>query len=111
MIDLPTQLAENYAGKLARSKVPDSYLNFYRKWLRFYLDFCHKYGVSPIDSKSLNPFLEKLQSKKQSPAFQRQAHHAVMLYYELMEKQAKDVSLTESPQNQTLAALPIQAVG
>ncbi|OGQ94192.1 MAG: hypothetical protein A2521_05885 [Deltaproteobacteria bacterium RIFOXYD12_FULL_57_12] len=99
MIDLPTELAESYQRKLSQREVPDSNRNFYRKWLRFYLDFCHKYSFNPSDPKSLNPFLEKLQAKKQSQSFQRQANHAVALYHELLIDQGKGVSPSGSPQS------------
>ena len=32
----------------------------YLKWLRFYLDFCAKYGNPPRDRDSLPLFLQKL---------------------------------------------------
>ncbi|MEJ2689140.1 MAG: integron integrase [Deltaproteobacteria bacterium] len=109
MIDLPTELVESFTKKLERSSVPDSYHNFYRKWLRFYLDFCHKYGFHPSDPKSLNPFLEKLQAKKQSLAFQRQANHAVILYRELLDGQGKIALPSARPQSRKATrGAPIQ---
>ena len=88
MIDLPADLVARYDEKLIQSKVPSSYRNYYCKWLRFYLDFCHRYGFGTSDPQSLPPFLEKLAAKKQSPAYQRQAHHSVLLYLEMIPEQA-----------------------
>jgi hypothetical protein len=51
----------------------------YRKWVRFYLDFCGKYGHAPRSGLSLGPFLAKLASKNQSAAQQQQASRAVKL--------------------------------
>jgi hypothetical protein len=51
----------------------------YRKWVRFYLDFCDKYGHAPRSRASLGPFLAKLASKNQSAAQQQQASQAVKL--------------------------------
>ncbi len=92
MIVLPADVAKSYERKLSSEKVPDSYRNFYRKWMQYFWDFCHKYGFNASDPKSLVPFMKKLQTKKQSPAFQRQAHHAVTLYHEVLNEQAKGAS-------------------
>jgi len=56
-----------------------------KKWLRYYLDFCHKYHAVPTRRESLSLFLGKLQEKKQTKAQQRQASDAVSLYYELLQ--------------------------
>ena len=45
----------------------------YRKWLRFYLDFCSKYRHPPDFKGSLPRFLSKLASKNQSAERQAQA--------------------------------------
>jgi hypothetical protein len=40
--------------------------NYYKKWLRYYLDFCQKYN-HPISTKeSLGAFIKKLQQKNQT---------------------------------------------
>lgn len=69
MLVLPHDLAELYGNKLTHGKVSESYWNYYRKWLSYYLDFCQKYGFSPTGAKSISPFLEKLGSKHQSPTY------------------------------------------
>lgn len=51
----------------------------YRKWVRFYPDFCRKYGHPPRRSESLGPFLQKLAAKGQPEASQKQAAAAVRL--------------------------------
>jgi len=33
-----------YSALLIQKAVPDKYHPYYRKWLRYYLDFCQKYG-------------------------------------------------------------------
>jgi integron integrase len=98
MIDLPADLVAKYDRILTKGKVPDSYRNYYFKWLRFYWDFCHKYGFSPSDPKSLPPFLEKLATRNQSQAYQHQAHHSVILFLELVKEQAEaDSAVMPSP--------------
>jgi len=38
-----------------------------RKWLRYYLDFCRKYGHGYLEEQSLALFAEKLLDKGQCP--------------------------------------------
>jgi hypothetical protein len=40
----------------------------FRKWLRFYLDFCSKYGHSPRSKSSSPLFMAKLASKNRPEA-------------------------------------------
>jgi len=54
--------------------------------LRFYLDFCAKYEHPPRDHDSLQPFLVKLASKRQSAAQREQAAASVGLFCALIEK-------------------------
>ncbi len=96
MIELPADLVANFDQKLTQGKVPDAYRNYYRKWLRFYWDFCHKYGLHPSDAKSLPPFLEKLATNKQPKAYQQQANHSVILYLAMVHGQGKAVSSAPS---------------
>ena len=56
----------------------------YRKWLRCYWDFCHKYAFEPTERQSLPAFHEKLRAKNQPEALCRQAEQAVTLYYEMV---------------------------
>jgi len=54
---------------------------YYRKWLRYYLDFCQKYGFIQSDTKSLPHFIKKLKEKKQTDLQQKQAADAIYIYY------------------------------
>jgi len=56
----------------------------YKKWLRYYLDFCDKYPVPAANSDRVRLFCEKLQEKKQSKAQREQAAHAISLYFEMI---------------------------
>jgi hypothetical protein len=56
----------------------------YKKWLRYYWDFCHKYGLEPRQRQSLPRFDEKLRAKHQSNFQRHQAHQVVSLYYDLV---------------------------
>ncbi len=45
--------------------------NFYRRWLRFYLGFCHKYEHAPKNADSLPHFTNKLKEKNQVKQLQK----------------------------------------
>jgi len=89
MIDIPADLTTHYDVCLNRENVPDKFYSFYRKWLRYYLDFCRKYDFEPSGPESLAHFIVKLQSKNQSPVYQQQAGHAVSLYYDMLKEEAR----------------------
>lgn len=69
------------------------------KWLRFYLDFCHKYGHAPRSEGSLSPFLEKIAAKNQCEERQQQAAASIRLYYQLLPALVgADAGLTAPPE-------------
>ena len=70
MQQVPRDMCEGFERRLEGARVPGLQRPGYRKWLRFYIDFCHKYGHSPTSASSLGPFLSKLASKKQSVGLQ-----------------------------------------
>jgi len=73
MIPIPQNINTLYSALLIQKAVPDKYHPYYRKWLRYYLDFCQKYGFIQSDTKSLPHFIKKLKEKKQSDQQQDQA--------------------------------------
>ncbi len=84
MKTLSPALIAAFDQSLKSSAVPLGMQLDYRKWLRFYLDFCMKYRHPPRDPDSLEPFLHKLASKNQSKASQEQAAASVTLYYDII---------------------------
>jgi hypothetical protein len=54
------------------------------KWLRFYLDFCAKYRHPAEDRERVEPFLQKLAEKGQSPDSQKRAAASVPMYHALV---------------------------
>lgn len=60
-----------------KKSVPVSVHNNHKKWLRYYLDFCHKYYHRYADRESLKHFMVKLHEKHQSLASQAEATQAV----------------------------------
>jgi hypothetical protein len=54
MIQVPEELWKKYNGLLERFEVPTEHHNFYRKWTRYYLDFCRKYVSVRRSASTLN---------------------------------------------------------
>ncbi len=82
MIDVPRELRESFDARLAGEPIPERLYPFYRKWLRYYWDFCRKYLHDPSSRKSLPLFLDKLAEKKQSAQLRNQAAHAISIFYD-----------------------------
>jgi site-specific recombinase XerC len=76
MRQLASNLQEAFTRRQGERLVPAGERQDYLKWLRFYLDFCAKYRHPPRDSDSLQPFLQKLSEKRQSPAMQQLLGHS-----------------------------------
>jgi integron integrase len=94
MKTLSPALIAAFDQSLKSSAVPIGMQMDYRKWLRFYLDFCMKYRHPPRDPDSLEPFLQKLASKNQSKASQEQAAASVTLYYDIIRNWPDSGSLS-----------------
>ena len=58
--------------------------------LRWYFDFCHKYGFSKSNPQSLPKFIRKLKEKRQTDAQQKQANQAILIYYELIRSESRN---------------------
>jgi hypothetical protein len=83
MLLVPKALSTQFEAIMRSRGVPNAQRGAYRKWLRYYLDFCTKYHFPQEIRDSLTPFLLKLQEKKQTVA-QQQAVQALSLYFELL---------------------------
>ena len=74
-----------YNTLLVGNAIPPKFHNDFKKWLRFYLDFCKNYGHPYYDKNSLSSFIKKLKSKMQNSEQQSQAKQAIQLYYSGVE--------------------------
>ena len=81
MIELSEQLVQVLNARMAYEGVPLEDHAHYRKWLRYYVDFCRKYSHPYADPASLTFFLEKLAAKGQPQPLLSQAKDTVELYY------------------------------
>ena len=84
MRSVPTNLAKNYSILLVSRGIPSRNHYHFQKWLRYYLDFCHEYQFMSSDKDSLPHFVRKLHEKNQTMYQQKQATHAIGLFYELL---------------------------
>lgn len=83
MLKIPSVIEARFDVALAEKAVPQR-LNFhYKKWLRYYLDFCHKYHLDKSAKQSLSDFTKKLREKRQNDQQQKQAAHAISIFYEI----------------------------
>ena len=83
MIRVPDNILESFENLLVHEPVPVGLRPFYRKWLRYYFDFCHKYQHDISSRESLEPFIEKLSEKNQPSNLKRQASHTISIFYKL----------------------------
>ncbi len=70
--------------------IPKSEHYNFRKWLRYYLDFCKKYHFPESKPESIPHFIKKLQKKHQSSQQQKQAAFALSLYYAIVRSDPED---------------------
>ena len=63
MRKIPSALNVQFKALLVKNKMPQKFRNHYLKWLRYYLDLCHKYGFSEPNPQSLPNFIRKLKEK------------------------------------------------
>jgi hypothetical protein len=86
MLPVPPQLETEFEDRLRRNSVPRMARGAYKKWLRYYLDFCEKCDFLAHHRESLFEFLGTLEEKRQSKAQQEQAASAIGLFYEIYEE-------------------------
>src|SRR3990170_3837304 len=103
MQTIPDDIGEQYSAVLKKRAVPVSRHADYRKWLRYYLDFRSKYSLPDSKSEHVRLFIEKLRKKNQSPERQKQAAHALSLFF---ESQPQNIPATEPAIRQQAAVSP-----
>lgn len=83
MIQIPADIHSAYTSFIKQKGVQPELARHYVKWLRYYLDFCHKYSFKHTSQDSLAGFTEKLKEKKQAENLRKQAYHAISFYFEM----------------------------
>ena len=101
MLAIPSALQKQFEEYLRNKPITISSQGAYKKWLRYYLDFCRNHNFPTIRKESLPYFIRKLQEKKQAKAQQEQAVKAITLYYETLKTKGlsnkKPAPQTSSP--------------
>ena len=112
MLVVAKDLQTQYEKALDSASISRGLRPQFRKWLRFYLDFCSKYGHSPGLKSSLPLFMAKLASKNQPEAKRSEASVAVTLYFKMADTgkaNALSKSKTESDRACSKGAEPAGA--
>jgi hypothetical protein len=81
MLAIPPDLLSRYDASLAQNEIPEYQRPHYRRWLRFYLDFCAKYERPAHERESVRAFRRKLEQKGQAEWMRTQAIDVVRLYF------------------------------
>jgi integrase-like protein len=108
MISLPDNLSTAYNRFMAQQGIPASQQPYFRKWLRYYVDFCRKNHHGCGERSSLSAFLAKLKEKPQPESFQQQAQDAITLYHTMLESReiplpTKDAAPIDRDVNEPIA--------
>ncbi len=90
MLAIPERILTAFEAGLHDTHVAVVQHSSYKKWLRFYLDFCKRYQFAAEQRSSLPAFLETLRSKNQSEQQCQQAQAAIELFYVLCEQRRQD---------------------
>ncbi|WFB34517.1 integron integrase [Kiritimatiellota bacterium B12222] len=80
MKKIPDVLVSEFRRGLDKRKISRPEQVEWFKWLRYYLDFCHKYHHSTRDPETEVLYLQKLSSKGQSDLQQKQASACIQLF-------------------------------
>src|SRR6056297_3760247 len=97
MKKIPPDLENRFKTLLEQESFSKQMQIEYQKWLRYYLDFCQKYGFVQSDQNSLDHFIKKLQEKKQTDLQQSQAAQAIKLYYKLVAEKEETKDVADNP--------------
>ena len=74
MKEIPAKVL--YDVHLVQKEILQKFRFYYRKWLRYYLDFCQKYNFKQSDKESLSHFIKKKNQTKQ----QKNRHFMLFQY-------------------------------
>jgi hypothetical protein len=64
MKKIPQQVLIKFENGLLKNNILADQQFFYKKWLRYYFDFCSKYKHDSQNPESLPHFINKLREKK-----------------------------------------------
>jgi len=83
MQPVPISIVRGFETILEKRRIPVTQRANYKKWLRYFWDFCAKYPVPEARSDQVRLFIDKLREKKQPPFQQNQAAHAISICFQM----------------------------
>ena len=92
MLPVPVPILTRFDAILEKRAVAPIQRADYKKWLRYFLDFCTKYPVPEARPDQVRLFIDKLREKRQTLFQQNQAAHAVSLFFEMQRKRETPVA-------------------
>ena len=104
MNKIPDNILTQFEAVLNKRAIPASRRPDYKKWLRYYLDFRGKYPLPDSKSEHVRLFIEKLRAKNQTPEQQKQAAHALSLYFEILRKMDNEIPPAQINTEKTVKA-------
>jgi hypothetical protein len=112
---VPNTVISRYESILKKREVPIASFKDYKKWLRYFHDFCAKHPVPEPKSEQVRLFIEKLREKKQTGAQCRQAAHAISIYFEMQRDETSSGKSDDEKESQQCslaapASLPLPVV-
>ena len=99
MFEIPPAVNRGFLAALDRESISSNRKPYFIKWLRYYLDFCDRHNQLPLQKDSLDAFLIKLSERGQGSFQQRQAAHAVGIFWQISQKQETSSSRNSSERN------------
>ena len=106
MLQIPAQITNQFQTYIGQQGIPAGQHWHYLKWMRYYLDFCHKYHFEQGTDASLSAFLKKLDKKKQSVQLQKQAEQAIRLYFAWVQSSKKQQDFSKKDYNPRSTTIP-----
>ena len=86
MKNIPRILVEEMKRDMGKEQVPRVEQVDWFKWLKYYLDFCYKYGHSTRNPETEVLFLQKISSKGQDEEDQKQASRCIAMFREVAKR-------------------------
>jgi hypothetical protein len=98
MIRVEVELQNRYTLVMDQEQIQRNEHRLYLKWLRYYLDFCHKYDFNRLDDNSLPPFIEKLFDLKNKMTFNKGRPLRLFTYFILCSSRMNQIeAVKQSP--------------
>ncbi|WP_321491868.1 site-specific integrase [uncultured Desulfobacter sp.] len=83
MKQIPQEFLKQFESQLLSKGISPAEYPEFKKWMRYYIDFCSKYGHAAKNTYSLPLFINKLREKKQTRQQQKQAYDSILIYYDM----------------------------